>query len=131
MELSSFPDIHKKIVLSINNLIQNSLCFLILNFKIALGQPMQVWMIGSSLVKEAFIAAKSRPGGTSLGLGRINVSAWWLGKSGMTSRQIKSLIRMMKRFEDPPHFLILRVSGNDLGAVKVGFLRNNIKNIIR
>jgi hypothetical protein len=36
-------------------------------------------------------------------------------------------IRMMKRFEDPPHFLILHVSGNDLGAVKVGFLRNNIK----
>ena len=88
-------------------------------------------MIGSSLVKEAFIAAKSRPGGTSLGLGRINVSVWWQGKSGMTSRQIKSQIRMMKRFEDPPHFLILHVSGNDLGVVKVGFLRNNIKNIIR
>jgi hypothetical protein len=37
----------------------------------------------------------------------------------------------MKKFEDAPQFIILHVASNDLGYKKVGFLRNNIKNIIR
>lgn len=94
-------------------------------------QPVKVWMVGSSLIKDAFVSAKKRPGGTSLGLDRINVSIWWQGKSGMVSRQIKSQLRIMKRYEDPPQLLVLHVSGNDLGAIKVGFLRNNLKNTIR
>jgi hypothetical protein len=49
----------------------------------------------------------------------------------MVVRQIKGQIRLMKKFEDAPQFIILHVAGNDLGYKKVVFLRNNIKNIIR
>jgi lysophospholipase L1-like esterase len=35
------------------------------------------------------------------------------------------------RVENPPGYIVLHVGGNDLGYVKVGFLRNRIKNIIR
>jgi hypothetical protein len=59
------------------------------------------------------------------------VSIWWQGKQGMVVRQIKGQIRLMKKFEDAPQFIILHVAGNDLGYKKVVFLRNNIKNIIR
>jgi hypothetical protein len=49
----------------------------------------------------------------------------------MVVRQIKGQIRLMKKFEDAPQFIILHVAGKDLGYKKVVFLRNNIENIIR
>jgi hypothetical protein len=49
----------------------------------------------------------------------------------MVVSQIKGQIRLMKEYEDPPQFTILHVAGNDLGCKKVGFLRNEIKYIIR
>lgn len=99
---------------------------------ITVGNPdTNVWIVGSSIIKDAFVSAKSRPGGTCLGLSRLNVSIWWQGKRGRVTRQIKGKIRLMKKYEDPPQFIILHVAGNDLGCEKVGFLRNNLKNIIR
>ena len=41
--------------------------------------------------------------------------------------QFKGQIRLMKKYDDPPQFIILHVAGNDLGCEKVGFLRNEIK----
>jgi hypothetical protein len=41
------------------------------------------------------------------------------------------LVRNLMRVENPPGYIVLHVGGNDLGYVKVGFLRNRIKNIIR
>ena len=102
--------------------------FIVLSNKfrtITVGNPdTNVWIVGSSIIKDAFVSARSRPGG-------LNVSIWWQGKRGMVVRQIKGQIRLMKKFEDAPQFIILHVAGNDLGYKKVGFLRNNIKNIIR
>ena len=40
------------------------------------------------------------------------------------------LVRNFMRVENPPGYIVLQVGGNDLGYVKVGFLRNRIKNII-
>jgi hypothetical protein len=57
-----------------------------------------VWIVGSSIIKDAFVSARSRPDGTCLGLGRLNVSTWWQGKQGMVVRQIKGQIRLMKKY---------------------------------
>ena len=78
--------------------------------------------MGSSIIKEAFVSARSRPGGTCLGLGHLNESAWWQGKRGMVVSQIKGQIRLMKKYEESPQFIILHVAGNDLGWRKVGFV---------
>jgi hypothetical protein len=64
-------------------------------------------------------------------LSRIESLKWWQGKQGMVVRQIKGQIRLMKKFEDAPQFIILHVASNDLGCKKVGALRNEIKYIIR
>jgi hypothetical protein len=63
--------------------------------------------VGSSIIKDAFVSARSRTGGTCLGLSRLNVSIWWQGKQGMVVRQIKGQIRLMKKFEDAPQFKLL------------------------
>ena len=90
-----------------------------------------MWVLGSSIVKEAFIAARRRPGGVNLGLSNLNVSIWWQGKSGMVASQIKPHIITMLKYEEPPTFLVIHVAGNDLGNIKVGYLRNQLKSIIR
>ncbi|CAC5422578.1 unnamed protein product [Mytilus coruscus] len=95
------------------------------------GDPVNVWIVGSSIVKHAFVTARDRPGGVNLGLGRLNASFWWQGKGGMVVKHVKGQLRTMKKYEDPPHFLVLHVAGNDIGSSKVGFLRNEIKNMIR
>ncbi|CAC5400996.1 unnamed protein product [Mytilus coruscus] len=93
------------------------------------GDPVNVWIVGSSIVKHAFVTARDRPGGVNLGLGRLNASFWWQGKGGMVVKHVKGQLRTMKKYEDPPHFLVLHVA--DIGSSKVGFLRNEIKNMIR
>ena len=40
----------------------------------------------------------------------------------MVAGEIKGQIRLMKKYEDPPQFIILHVAGNDLGWTKVGFV---------
>jgi hypothetical protein len=42
-----------------------------------------VWLVGSSIIKIAFIETRSSEEGTNLGLGRINVSIWWRGQGGI------------------------------------------------
>jgi hypothetical protein len=68
-----------------------NLIFIVLSNKfrtITVGNPdTNVWIVGSSIIKEAFVSARSRPGGTCLGLGRLNVSTWWQGKRGMVVSQ--------------------------------------------
>lgn len=90
-----------------------------------------MWVVGSSIVKDAFIAARRRPGGVNLGLDRLNVSIWWQGKGGMVISQLRQHINIMRRYEDPPDFLVIHIAGNDLGHIKVGHLRNEIKNTLR
>ena len=65
-----------------------------------------------------------------MGLGRIGVSIWWQGLSGMSVTRLKSQIRTMNRFEDPPNFLILHIAGNDIGLLNIGQLRAYVKEII-
>ena len=46
-------------------------------------------------MKNAFVASRKRPGGVNLGLGRLGVSIWWQGRSGMTLGKMKQQITTM------------------------------------
>jgi hypothetical protein len=58
-------------------------------------------MVGSSIVKNAFIVARQQPGGINLGLSIINVEIWWQGIRGLVIEQIMKQIVTMLQYEDP------------------------------
>ncbi|CAG2258146.1 unnamed protein product [Mytilus edulis] len=97
-----------------------------LKTEIELGKPAKIWITGSSLVKNAFIESRQRPGGTNLCLDRLNAEIWWQGKSGMVTSQLRRQIRIMKKYEDPPKFLVVHVGANDLGNIKTKDLREKL-----
>ena len=83
-------------------------------------------MVGSSIIKNAFIVARHRPGGINLGLSRINVEIWWQGIEGMPIEQIKKQIVTMLQYEDPPNYIFLHVSANNIGRSKIGHIRKKL-----
>ena len=87
-------------------------------------------MVGSSIVKNAFIVARERPGGINLGLSKINAEIWWQGIRGMVIEQIKKQIVTMLQYEDPPNYIFLHVSANNIGHSKIGHIRNQLIKVI-
>lgn len=86
-------------------------------------------MVGSSIIKNAFLEARQSPGGVNLGLERLGVSIWWQGRGGLVLNRVRSHIRTMLNLEDLPHIIIVHVGGNDIGQTQVGILRNQLKNL--
>ncbi|CAG2208141.1 unnamed protein product [Mytilus edulis] len=91
------------------------------------SQEVSVWIVGSSLIRNAFVHARSRTGGVNLGLHRIGVKIWWQGYGGMGLKDLESTIKRLMKYEKAPKYLVLHIAGNDLGKTKLGFLRNEIK----
>jgi lysophospholipase L1-like esterase len=81
--------------------------------------------------KRTFIDARSNEEGTNLGLGRINVSIWWQGQGGMHSYQMLGKLKLLKRFEAPPKYLIIHCGGNDIGCRPSIELRHNLELTLR
>lgn len=92
---------------------------------------MNTWIIGSSLIRNAFVRARASPEGINLGLSRIGMNILWQGYGGLTVGDIMTKVRNLARVEDPPNYIMLHVGGNDLGTAKVGDLRSDIKLIVR
>lgn len=77
------------------------------------------------------MAARSRPGGTKLGLDRICADIWWQGKCGMKWRDVEKRIKFLLKFEDPPELLLIHCGGNDIGYVPAKKLRQNIRETLQ
>lgn len=74
--------------------------------------------------KNAFVAARSRPGGVHLGLSeRFQTTVCWQGRSGLITSKIKEQINMMTRYEDPPNIIIIHIGGYDMGHIRLGYLQ--------
>ena len=71
--------------------------------------PIRVWIVGSSIIKNAFVESRQRPGGANLALNRLGVNIWWQGTGGLTLSKIKNCIRLILRFEDPPSYIIVHI----------------------
>ncbi|CAG2216945.1 unnamed protein product [Mytilus edulis] len=82
------------------------------------GQEVSVWIVGSSLIRNAFVHARSRTGGVNLGLHRIGVKIWWQGYGGMGLKDLESTIKRLMKYEKTPKYLVLHIAGNDLGKTK-------------
>ena len=66
---------------------------------------MSVWIVGSSLIRNAFVHARSRTGGVNLGLHRIGVKIWWQGYGGMGLKDLEATIRKLLKYEKPRNML--------------------------
>lgn len=44
--------------------------------------------------------------------------------------KLRQQITTMMKYEDPPTFIVIHIGGNDIGASKVGHLRNDVKNVL-
>ena len=80
-----------------------------------------VWIIGSSIVRNAFVQARKSNVGINLGLSRVGLQLLWQGYGGMTTCDFMSKVKNLMRVENPPGYIFLHVGGNDLGYVKVDF----------
>jgi len=78
-----------------------------------------VWIIGSSIVRNAFVHARKSSVGINLGLSRVGLQLLWQGYGGMTTCDVMSKVGNLMRVENPPGYIVLHVEGNDLGYVKV------------
>jgi len=79
-------------------------------------------MVGSSIVKRAFVHARGTPSGIHLGLSRIGIELWWEGYGGMHWFQIKSKVRQMLQMDNAPKMLIVHCGGNDIGFIPISDL---------
>ncbi|XP_048759290.2 uncharacterized protein LOC125668895 [Ostrea edulis] len=86
-----------------------------------------VWIVGSSIIKKASIAARNRPGGWSLGLNQRGVDIWWQGYGGLKFIQLVKKVRYLATSEDPPKYLLIHCGANDLGQTKLQSLLHRIK----
>ena len=84
-------------------------------------------MVGSSIVKNAFIVARQQPGGINLGLSIINVDILWQGIRGLVIEQIMKQIVTMLQYKDPPNYIFLHVSANNSSHSKICHIRNQLK----
>ncbi|XP_062585195.1 uncharacterized protein LOC134246866 [Saccostrea cucullata] len=98
-----------------------------------------IWLVGSSIIKHAFLEAVLRPGGTNLTLERKHISLWWQGYSGLQLSKTKQKIRTLGKVGPVPNFILMHCGGNDLGNVSIRkirvvakqlvlFLRNHFRN---
>ncbi|XP_076109520.1 uncharacterized protein LOC143078544 [Mytilus galloprovincialis] len=70
------------------------------------SQEVSVWIVGSSLIRNAFVHARSRTGGVNLGLQRMGVKIWWQGYyGGMGLKDLESTIKRLIKYEKKTKYL--------------------------
>uniref|UniRef100_K1PXS7 Uncharacterized protein n=1 Tax=Magallana gigas TaxID=29159 RepID=K1PXS7_MAGGI len=73
-----------------------------------------IWIVGSSIIKNAFCHAKESCRGTDLQLDRHKASIFWQGKGGMRWAELYSKIKTLLKVEDPPQILVIHCGGNNI-----------------
>ena len=74
-----------------------------------------VWIIGSSIIRDAYQIACRRSEGGHLGLQSLGYNVIWEYQGGMNVSDLKPTIEYLMNFNNPPKFLIIHCGGNDIG----------------
>uniref|UniRef100_A0A8W8KXW4 SGNH hydrolase-type esterase domain-containing protein n=1 Tax=Magallana gigas TaxID=29159 RepID=A0A8W8KXW4_MAGGI len=91
------------------------------------GLRCSVWIVGSSIVRNAGIAALSRPGGQGLGLQTKGIDIWWQGYGGLRFVDLACKLRWLAQFENPPNLIVIHCGANDIGQVKTQKLLDRVR----
>lgn len=82
-------------------------------------------------IKNAMMASVCRPGGSNLGLDRLNMNIWWPGYSGLKFLELKRKLFFPTQYEESPDFLIIYYGVIDNGAIDPYSLIQKIKTLIQ
>ena len=85
--------------------------------------------MGSSIIKHAFLTARSQPGGVNLGLSKDKFDIWWQGYSGLGLADLKKKLDTLSQVNEPPNILLLHCGGNDIGRYNVLKIRQMLTEI--
>lgn len=75
-----------------------------------------MWLIGSSIVREAFVRSKHSSFGKDLQLRHLNASILWQAKGGMKWAEVLPKVKHLLSFIDRPSYIIVHCGGNDIGG---------------
>ena len=94
----------------------------------ATGEYLNVWLVGSSIIKQAFIDARISPGRVHLGLERVGMRLWWQARSGLTLDRLRNLVGIIWRCT----YIHIDSSGggNDIRRICLRDLRKKYKDEI-
>ena len=87
----------------------------------------RVWIVGSSLIRDAFVRARNSDWGTGLDLQRHGVHLWWQFRGGMKWDDLCHKIIYLLKFEDAPDYLVIHCGGNDFGSTSAYELREQMR----
>lgn len=87
-------------------------------------------MVGSSLLKRAYLQCRCRQDGSSLGL--KNVDLWWQGYGGLRLRDVRQKLDTLEKVWDgpQPQYILLHCGANDIGAIPVRKILREIDAIL-
>ncbi|KAH3752068.1 hypothetical protein DPMN_186678 [Dreissena polymorpha] len=71
----------------------------------------KVWILGLSIVKQAFVAARQRPEGVNLGFNRRRHYVAGMGWMKMSLLDVASKLKALKKVAETPDFIILHCGG--------------------
>lgn len=89
-----------------------------------------IWVVGSSIVKKAFLHARKTYDGPNLGISRYGFNVLWQGKGGMKWCQLFPHIKLIARSNFPPRIIIIHCGGNSIGQTTLRKLRDEIKSTL-
>uniref|UniRef100_A0A8W8J6G5 SGNH hydrolase-type esterase domain-containing protein n=1 Tax=Magallana gigas TaxID=29159 RepID=A0A8W8J6G5_MAGGI len=92
--------------------------------------PVNVWILGSSIIKHATVAASQRIGGTNLSIPNANI--WWQGYSGMKLLDLVPKLKYLKglKLQSPPHIIVVHCGANNVGKTRLDRLLTMVHDIL-
>ena len=102
------------------------------NINLDVSDKVSIWIVGSSIVKRAGIAARTRQGGKNLNL--PNASVWWQGYGGMKLHDLIPKLKSLQKYEDKPNIIIIHCGANNIGHIPIKrllhLLRNTLEEVV-
>lgn len=94
------------------------------------ADPVNVWILGSSIIKHATVAASQRIGGTNLSIPNANI--WWQGYSGMNLLDLVPKLKYLKglKLQSPPHIIVVHCGANNVGKTRLDRLLTMVHDIL-
>lgn len=94
------------------------------------ADPVNVWILGSSIIKHATVAASQRIGGTNLSIPNANI--WWQGYSGLKLLDLVPKLKYLKglKLQSPPHIIVVHCGANNVGKTRLDRLLTMVHDIL-